>query len=74
MKGRGRLEEKAREIGALIGAAVPSGVGFGLFIFDFGDGGHLAWISNAQRADMIKSIEELLGRLKGGMGARDTES
>lgn len=33
-------------------------------LFDFGDGGTMSYVSNAQRADMVKALEELLGKLR----------
>lgn len=35
-------------------------VGFAVFVFDFGDTGDLAYISNSSRDDMIKAVEEWL--------------
>lgn len=57
---REQLEEKAREIGRLIGGALPPGVGFALLVFDFGAKGDLAWISNAQRNDMLNVLSEFI--------------
>jgi hypothetical protein len=42
-------------------------VGFTLFVFDFGDKGNIAYISNAQREDMIKATKEWLARLEAGL-------
>ena len=39
-------------------------VGFALLTFDFGPGGMINYTSNAQRLDMIKTMEELLENLK----------
>lgn len=60
--GRTALEEKSREIGKIIGAALPNGVGFALLLFNFGEGGNLAWISNAQRDDMMLALAEFMER------------
>jgi hypothetical protein len=35
--------------------------GFALFIFSF-DGPEFTWISNAQRADMVKAMQEFIDR------------
>ncbi len=61
-----QLEERAREIGQLLGSAMPasSGYGFALLLFNFGDKGHLTYVSNAKRADMIEGLKELLMRLE----------
>ncbi len=48
------LQEMAQQTDILL----PPGWGFGLFVFTFGEGGTLAWISNAQRGDMVKTLQE----------------
>lgn len=56
-----KLESIARQIGDLLRRAVPKGVGFAVFIFDFGGPGEwLTYLSNAKREDMINVIEEWL--------------
>jgi hypothetical protein len=42
-------------------------VGFTLFVFEFGAKGNLAYISNAQREDMITAAKEWLARLEAGL-------
>jgi hypothetical protein len=54
------LESQARRLAE----GCPAGVGFALMIFDFGEGGNMAYVSNAERADMIRALEELLQKLK----------
>lgn len=55
------LEETAREIGHLIGGAIEQRTGakqgFCLMMFSF-DGPEMTWISNGERADMIKVLKE----------------
>jgi hypothetical protein len=58
-----QLEAKCREIGNLLGDAVPPGVGFMLALFDFGEGGNLTYLSNAAREDMIKMLAEFRNKL-----------
>ena len=66
-----RLEAQARDIGHLIGAHLGGKVngrwqtGFALLIFSFA-GPEFTYISNADRQDMIRTLEELLGNLKKG--------
>jgi hypothetical protein len=62
------LESIARDIGRSIGRAIPqnSDIGFALLLFDFGGGGHLTYISNAEREDMIKSLYECIANLQVG--------
>lgn len=58
------LETQCAEMGRMIGAACPAGVGFAFLMFDFGKNGNIAYVSNADRADMIRSLERLIARWK----------
>lgn len=61
-----KAELFAREIdGRLNQAGEEKMVGFVLIMFTFGEGGSLTWISNAQRIDMIKAMEEWIAKVKG---------
>ncbi len=42
-------------------------VGFAIFLFDFGTGANLAYISNASRDSMIEAVEEWLARQRAGL-------
>jgi len=62
------MEAAGRDIAALLGRAFDSfgqksneRWGFALMIFSF-DGPEFTWISNAQRADMVKAIQEFISR------------
>lgn len=57
-----RLEELCRQIAQRIKASLPPSVGFTLFLMTYGPGGWLTYLSSVQRADMIKTIEEWLGK------------
>lgn len=37
-------------------------VGFAVLVFDFHGGGNLGWVSNAQRGDMIKALQEFIDK------------
>jgi hypothetical protein len=39
-------------------------IGYCLMLFDFGESGSLAYGSNAQRADMIKTLDEFREKLR----------
>jgi hypothetical protein len=59
------LEQYLRSIHEVVKPLLPDGMGYGLFMFHFGDadmikslGGAMVWVSNAQRADMIKALGE----------------
>ena len=63
-----QLEALAREIAEALGRATDSykakygkKCGFGLFLFSF-EGPEFTWISNAQRADMMKTMQEFITR------------
>lgn len=65
-KQKAEIEALLKKLGQKIGQDMPKGMGFTLFIFDIGPHGNMFYISNAQRADMIKSLEEFIGRQKTG--------
>lgn len=56
------LEQQCRELATLLKERVPAGVGFALFIFDYGEKGNLAYVATAQRDDMRRAILEWLER------------
>jgi hypothetical protein len=58
------LERRVRELAELLEREVPrtTGVGFALFLFDFGAGGAISYISNAQRETMVRTVREWLAR------------
>jgi len=60
------LEGLAGEIGRLLATAIPksSGFGFSLLVFDLGDKGHMTYVSNANRSDMIEAMKELIIRME----------
>jgi hypothetical protein len=58
-------EDAARRLRTLAGMIedeLPDGWGFGLMLFTFGEGGVMFWISNAQRADMVKTMKEWIAK------------
>jgi hypothetical protein len=62
VKQKGGLE--MRKVGEMISKEIP-GLGFALIVFPFGGDTRMTnYISNAQRADMIKALEETLHRWK----------
>jgi len=58
---RERLQETAR----LISVSLPPNTGFILMAFDFGPG-RLEYISNAERADVVKLMREFIDKTEGG--------
>lgn len=65
-----RMEQAAREVARQVGDIAkrecPPGVGFAVLLFTFGGGGHMTYVSNAQRADMILALREQLAHLETG--------
>ena len=62
------LERMARNIGQMIGDAINRAghkYGFCLFLFSF-NGPEMTFISNADRADMVKALEEFIQRQRSG--------
>lgn len=69
------LEAKARSLGQTLDDAINSPNpatsnwdrknGFALLLFSF-DGPELTWLSNAEREDMIRLLEEILLKMKVG--------
>lgn len=44
------------------------GEGLALMTFDLSAEGHMTWISNADRRDMVKALRELADQLEIGLG------
>ncbi len=73
MTDRGSLEILANEaVDELRAAAqklkrvMPNGVGFAVLVFDCGDKGNLAYVSNAERADMLQAMREFIAKVERG--------
>ena len=58
------LENRAREVGIMLRGIMPEGVGFAFLMFTFGDDGWMTYASNAERADMIKALNEMVEKLE----------
>ncbi len=60
-------EKMLNNIGQLLRGACPSGFGFSLLIFSFGEGGegsNMFYTSNAQREDMIRAMQEFIAKFR----------
>ena len=65
---RPEVREQMREIGRLIGSAMPPGFGFALLVFDTNTtSGFMNYISNAQRDDVLTAMKEFVARSEGRM-------
>lgn len=76
-----RFEEQNDEVktllqlyGQRIGETLPDGWGFGLFLFSFGEGGQMFWISSAQRTDAIAFLKEWIAKQEGTNWTMDTRN
>lgn len=54
-----------RDLAQMVEQEIP-GIGFALFVFDFGAPGITNYVSNAVREDMILSMRETLKRFESG--------
>lgn len=61
---RKRIEEICRLLAESIIKRLPKGVGMALILYDFGEKGNLAYMSNGNRQDMIATLTELLEHIK----------
>jgi hypothetical protein len=61
-------ENRAREIGRLLGSVMPAGWGFALILNSLNDGanGLMTYLSNMRREDMIKMLREMADKLERG--------
>jgi hypothetical protein len=72
MASRAELEAENRSLAKLLDDYLRERhgerVGFTLFVFEFSeDGGNVAYISNADRSDMIKNVKAWLARVESGL-------
>jgi hypothetical protein len=63
---RKKLEDDVSRIGKGIGDRLAPGIGFTLLFFEFGEQKQLAYISNAQRDDMIKVLRQMADEIEAG--------
>lgn len=58
-------ERKLREIGRMLKDTMPTGWGFTLFIFEYGDEvdkGSMFYLSSSEREDMLKVLKEFIAK------------
>ena len=60
---RQEMEQLAAGIGKGLAKHVPDGLAFTFILADFGDGGSMAYLSNAERADIVKMLREMADKL-----------
>lgn len=54
-----------RTLAALVNEETPEGMGFAVFMFDFGPGGTMWYVSNAERGDVAESMREWIKQTGG---------
>lgn len=59
------FEAQCANIGRVIGSACPQGVGFVLMMFNFGGKGSFAYVSNANRNDVVTLLGEAKQKIGG---------
>lgn len=64
------IEASARNLAARIGEQLSPGVGFTLFLYSFGPGGWMTYISSSNREDMRRALGEFLAK-EGGVFHED---
>lgn len=68
---RDELEEACRALGDALSQSLPrllgKQVGFALIIGEFSEKRHMAYVSNVERSDMVKLVEEWLEYQKAGI-------
>lgn len=62
---REQLQRIAAGVAQMVSRCLPAdaGVGFAVVLFDFGDAGHIAYASNAEREGMTRALRELLEKV-----------
>lgn len=53
-----------KEVADFTKQRLPLGMDFTLLMFDFGEGGNMFYISNGQREDVLKSMQEFIDKNK----------
>jgi hypothetical protein len=56
------LEQYARSLAMILKPNMPEGVGFTLFLYGYFDDPRMAYISTADREDMIRLVKEWLAK------------
>lgn len=51
-----------RTLATLVDEEVPDGMGFAVFLFDFGSNGALFYMSSAERRDVVSLLKEWIAR------------
>ena len=58
------IERKMQGIAKTVGAMIPEGWGFAVLCYSFGENGFMNYVSNGERAAMIKALRECADKLE----------
>lgn len=59
------VQAVGESIADVIAGSLPPGHGFALLIFEFGHGGNVSWISNAERDGLVAAMKDVIAKLEG---------
>lgn len=64
------VKSKMQRIARKVDEELPSGYGFAVLVFNFGEGkdNEMMYVSNADRQDIVKAMEELIEKTKDTFG------
>lgn len=62
---RPEVRETMNKVASAIDSALPDGFGFVLLVFNFGEGGYMNYISNSDRADVVRAMKEFVAKEEG---------
>lgn len=65
--GLDEAEGRAQALGRVVGAQLPAGWGFILFLARLGEAGFLTYISNLDREGVVGTLEEILPAFRSGL-------
>lgn len=64
------VKSKMQRIARKVDEELPSGYGFAVLVFNFGEGkdNEMMYVSNAERQDIVKAMEEWIEKTKDTFG------
>jgi hypothetical protein len=62
------VKGKMKTIAGKVHEELPDGFGFVVLAFNFGEGGELMYVSNANREDVVKTMKEFIKKTKNTWG------
>lgn len=62
---RESAEQALQRLAEHLSAETPEDMGFALLLFDFGAGGAMFYVSNAERSTVVQAMQEFVRKQKG---------